>query len=103
MKSIITQVTDECYICRAQGALETHHCHHGSRRKKADEYGLTVKLCPRCHRLLHDKGYYDRYLQKVAQQAFENKYSKRSADYEIDLRNLRIEMIPADITLKFKQ
>ena len=35
--------------------------------------------------------------------AFENKYSKRSSDYEIDLRNLRIEMIPADITLKFKQ
>jgi len=35
--------------------------------------------------------------------AFENKYSKRSSDYEIDLRNLRIEMIPADIILKFKQ
>lgn len=74
-KSIITQATDECYICRAQGPLETHHCHHGSRRKKADEYGLTVKLCPLCHRLLHDKGYYDRYLQQVAQKAFENKYS----------------------------
>ena len=35
--------------------------------------------------------------------AFENKYSKRSKDYEIDLRNLRIEMIPSDIILSFKQ
>ena len=78
-KSIIPHEEGECFICHiheSEGmALQTHHCHHGSRRKKADEYGLTVKLCPLCHRLLHDKGYYDRYLQQVAQKAFENKYS----------------------------
>ncbi len=35
-------------------------------------------------------------------QAFESKYSKHSADYEEDLRNLRLEQIPADIRLNFK-
>ena len=34
--------------------------------------------------------------------AFEEKYSKRSEDYKIDLRNLRIEKIPTDISLRFK-
>ena len=34
--------------------------------------------------------------------AFESQYSKRSADYEEDQRNLRIEHIPADIRFVFK-
>lgn len=74
-KSIIPHEEGECFICHSRGALQTHHCLHGSRRKKADEYGLTVPLCVFCHRLLHDKGYYDRYLEQTAQMVFENKYS----------------------------
>lgn len=74
MKSIITQETDECYICRAQGPLETHHCHHGSRRQKAEEYGLTVWICWKCHKLLHDKGEHDLELERVAQRVFEKRY-----------------------------
>jgi hypothetical protein len=35
-------------------------------------------------------------------QAFENKYSKYSKEYEKDLWNLRAEKIPADIRLNFK-
>ncbi len=34
---------------------------------------------------------------------FENRYSKRSPDYEADLRNLGLEGIPADIRFKFKK
>ena len=74
-QSIIPCSRFECYICHTPGTLHRHHCMHGSRRQKAEEYGLTVFLCPTCHRLLHDKGYYDRHLQKVAQEAFEEKYS----------------------------
>lgn len=66
---------DTCYICGRYGKMQTHHCLHGIRRKKADEFGLTVHLCPMCHKELHDNGYYDLTLERVAQKAFEKKYS----------------------------
>lgn len=64
----------KCYICGQTGVLHTHHVHHGSRRKKADQYGLTVFLCPHCHQLLHDKGVYDKELQQIGQRYFEEQY-----------------------------
>lgn len=69
MKSIIhTDNTDCCFLC-GQYATETHHCIHGTaNRKLADQDGLTVRLCNRCHRNLHDKGTLDKELQRIAQQ-----------------------------------
>lgn len=55
MKSIICDA-EECYICGTKRNLQTHHVLDGIRRKKADEDGLTVRLCADCHRLLHDRG-----------------------------------------------
>ena len=63
-----------CFLGCASLQLERHHCLHGSRRKKAEKWGLTVYLCPKCHRLLHDTGLNDLFLEQVAQQAFEAKY-----------------------------
>ena len=57
----------KCFLCGSVHALERHHCLHGSRRKKADEDGLTVYLCHRCHMRLHDLGEEDRTLQQVAE------------------------------------
>lgn len=45
----------ECFLCGRSGALHRHHCLHGSRRKAADKYDLTVYLCPECHQRLHDR------------------------------------------------
>ena len=56
--------------------METHHCLHGIRRKKADANGLTVHLCPECHRQLHDHGTGDLYLEQTAQRAFEKRHGK---------------------------
>lgn len=64
----------ECYFCGSQGVLQTHHCQHGSRRRKADLYDLTVYLCPECHKRLHDQGIGDRELQKLSQAYFEELY-----------------------------
>lgn len=55
MKSIICDA-EECYICGAKQGLHTHHVLDGIRRKKADEDGLTVRLCWQCHKGIHDKG-----------------------------------------------
>lgn len=50
MQSII-QRERACFLCGAQYPLECHHCMHGSaNRRLADEDGLTVYLCHRCHR-----------------------------------------------------
>lgn len=64
----------KCYLCGRIGVLHKHHCLHGSRRKPADKYDLTVYLCPTCHMNLHDKGIGDRFLQQTAQQFFEYQY-----------------------------
>jgi hypothetical protein len=69
-------VPGQCYICKRRTATQCHHCLHGSRRKAADRYGLTVHLCPTCHMELHDKGKYDLALEMIAQEAFEDRYGR---------------------------
>lgn len=64
-----------CYICGCP-ATDTHHMLHGSMRKKADAYGLTVMLCRGCHMLLHDKGLHDREIQQAAQRIFEQDHTR---------------------------
>ena len=64
----------ECFICGRSGALHRHHCLHGIRRKKADQYDLTVYLCPECHQNLHDHGDGDLMLEQLAQRHFEAQY-----------------------------
>ena len=66
MRSIMWQ-KNECYICGRTTDLQLHHCLHGTaNRKLADEDGLTVPLCVKCHTDLHDHGYYDKDLQMRA-------------------------------------
>ena len=67
---------DRCYLCKRYGRMQVHHCLHGSRRRAADAYGLTVHLCPMCHTLLHDHGVNDLYLEQTAQAAFEREHSR---------------------------
>ena len=74
MTGIVPCSRFQCYICGAPGKLHRHHCLHGSMRRKAESYGLTVFLCWDCHRRLHDYGEHDLELQQVAQRAFEEKY-----------------------------
>jgi Zn-finger protein len=62
----------KCKYCGSWNNLEVHHCIHGNgRRKLADEDGLTVYLCHKCHMELHDKGIADNFLQKLAQNYYE--------------------------------
>lgn len=82
MKSIIQKNTDNCFLCGKYGNLERHHCLFGTaNRKKADKYGLTVYLCPDCHRGtngIHGKnGHpYDLRLKQIAQREFEKTHSR---------------------------
>lgn len=74
MKSIISDSKD-CYIC-GRASNHTHHCIYGSNHKLADKYGLTVRLCHKCHTELHmnpNRGS-DSFLKVTAQNCFENTY-----------------------------
>ena len=85
-KSIITD-SDECFIHKRFYDLETqgterHHCLHGfGRRKLADADGLTVYLCEKCHRLLHDKGFHDEDLEQLAEKTWLEHYNKSIEDF----------------------
>lgn len=74
--------SDGCIIC-GNPVTETHHVIHGSgRRKKAEKYGYTVKLCQRHHTGpdgIHQAKNrdYDLMLIRAAQRHFEKNYGTR--------------------------
>lgn len=54
MSESIMQSERICYATGATVGLDRHHCLKGSRRKKADDYGLWVWLRHDVHMKLHD-------------------------------------------------
>lgn len=81
-QSIIAKPDNLCYFCARYGNLEKHHCIHGTaNRRLADEDGLFVWLCHRCHMQLHDKGIGDKGLQIVAEKAWMQRYGKTEEDF----------------------
>ena len=69
-------IPGRCFLCGRRGATEVHHMMHGSRRAMAEQYGLKVHLCRRCHAALHDAGQYDRDLETLAQETFERDHTR---------------------------
>lgn len=50
-KSIIDRdMKNRCFICGKTGYTERHHIYGSANRKYSEQYGLTVYLCPECHR-----------------------------------------------------
>lgn len=86
MESII-QSERYCYICGSRRDLELHHCIHGvANRKLADEDGLTVYLCPMCHRGTYGvhgrEGHgIDEDLKKIAEAKWLRMTGKTKADW----------------------
>lgn len=78
MNSIVQNLKDErCFLCGRTGGLELHHIMHGTaNRRLATRYGLTCWLCGTCHKTAHCDILVNRNLQRVAQRAFEQEYSR---------------------------
>ncbi len=80
MKSII-QDRKECIVCGSWN-VEDHHIFFGvAKRKKSEEYGLKVWLCPTHHRGtqgIHGRDGHklDLELKQLGQKAFEWKHSR---------------------------
>ena len=67
----------ECYICGRTTQLQMHHMLHGSMREQADRLGLTCDLCLCCQQKLHDKGEYDKFIQRAGQRKFEETRTRK--------------------------
>ena len=90
-RSIIQMDMDCCYICGTMQNLHLHHVIFGSaNRKNSDKYGLTVRLCQKCHtghNGVHANRAMDLMLKKKAQQCFEDQIGDREEFMEIFGRN----------------
>ena len=82
IKSIICQL-EQCYQCGTTQGLQVHHCIHGTaNRTLADEDGLTVYLCWRCHGRLHDSDKrLDNKLERLAERRYLEHYGKTIPDF----------------------
>lgn len=68
-----------CPICLQKEAIHTHHIFYGTgKRKVSDRYQdiCTIKLCPMCHRMLHDGKLkaFDLMFKQKSQRKFEEQY-----------------------------
>ncbi len=82
MKSIVERnPAERCFLCGAWGQLEKHHIFGGPNRKWSEKYGLTVHLCPVCHRDnrrgVHGDAGKMLALHQIGQREFEKKYSHK--------------------------
>lgn len=67
---------DRCFICGAMVELDTHHIFGGPNRKHADEDGLTVRLCRKCHNGVHKDIEMKRILQRMGQNLYLVEHSR---------------------------
>lgn len=77
--SILQRDMTRCYICNRTGYLHTHHVFYGTaNRKKSDQYGCVVALCPKHHNMSNDSVHFNKNLDMMlkarCQKAFEDKY-----------------------------
>lgn len=80
-RSIIFGEQDRCYICLRYGRTDEHHIFGGRNRKLSDMDGLTVRLCRKCHRALHDKGVMEKELHVIGEKAWLRTYHKSVDDF----------------------
>lgn len=84
-KSIIPNNDEYCFLCKQKGryvkGTDTHHCLFGNKKKYADDDGLTVQLCHRCHMRLHQQQEHQLELKRLAEQVWLDHYGKTVEDW----------------------
>ncbi len=81
MKSII-QNDHNCYLCRTEKDLTTHHMIEGTgRRVLSEKYGLKIYLCHNCHRRVQTHEEEMKVLRKIAQLRAMSHYKWTDEDF----------------------
>lgn len=77
MKSIVTDDMDYCFFCGRPAECKHHLIFGSSNRQKADEDGLIVPACNRCHNMgkvmerVHDNPMAEKMSRIIGQMAWE--------------------------------
>ena len=85
---MITKYTDYCILC-GRPTYITHHCIEGTaNRKKSDEWGLTIPLCPEHHNMSDNSVHLNPMMQAmghiIGQLEFEKQYILRNRQLPFD-------------------
>lgn len=55
MKTIMQDNTDYCFRCGRYAPTDWHHIFNAALKKKSEQYGAMIKVCRRCHEVIHTK------------------------------------------------
>lgn len=79
IKKLVLQPKMECFFCCDTVGLHRHHVFGGTaNRKKSEEHGLVIWLCPEHHNMsnksVHLNKHMDLIVKRYAQKVFEEEY-----------------------------
>lgn len=82
MKSVL-QTEKECFVCKRTTNLHVHHVLYGTaNRKKSEQYGYKIYLCPEHHNMssngIHFNRPLDLSIKAMAQKHFEKNHGSRT-------------------------
>lgn len=88
--------TNECFICKSDYCLETHHLMNGAYKKAAEKHGLLIKVCPNCHTqapgAIHRDSLVLKDLKKIGQEYFEQTSTREEFIKEFGRNYLDLEV-----------
>lgn len=79
-KSIVTEYDSICFVCGRESEAEHHLVFGGGTRRLAEEDGLKVPICNRCHNMgavkekIHDNPMAEHLSKMIGQLAWEKEY-----------------------------
>lgn len=86
--------TNYCDICGKNfESLDTHHCVMGYNRKLADQDNLTVRICRKCHKEIHNNAVTEALSKMYGQREWEFNYLlDKFCNDELDKAVIRTEV-----------
>lgn len=89
MKSIVTDDMDYCFFCGRPAECKHHLIFGSSNRQKADEDGLIVPACNRCHNMgkvierVHDNPMAEKMSRIIGQMSWEKQHISNGISPEV--------------------
>lgn len=79
-KSVV-QEEKKCFLCGTVIGLDPHHAIEGAYHDQAEDYGIWIWLCRKCHRKLHDNEAEMKKIRAIAQKKAMKYYGWKLNDW----------------------
>lgn len=81
MESILDTTKGVCFLCGRHCQTHKHHVFGGPNRWRSERDGLTLYLCPECHRTVHSDFRYAKGLRMIAETEWLTTRGAKIADF----------------------